>query len=238
MKKSFLFAAIVMLISSCSFMGGEKVRGNGNIITQAKEVAGFKNIDVSGAIAVRLKQEAATSVSVTTDENLMQDLEIKVDGNTLHIHPKNGYNLNPSKEITVYVSTSTINGIHVSGASNITSDGPITSKDMDVHASGASDVTMQVKLSKFTSELSGASTLKLTGDIEKFSAEASGASKIKCFDLKAEEVKLDISGASNAEINAEKELSIEASGASNVEYRGNANINQKSSGASNVKKVD
>ncbi len=197
----------------------------------------FTNLDVSGAVTVRLKQETPGGVRVETDENLMEYLEVKVDGKTLVIQPRNGYNLDPSKDLTVYVSASRFNDLDASGASKIISEGPITGDEMNVNASGASEILMQVKLSKFTSELSGASTLKLTGDVARFATESSGASKIMCFDLKTEEAKLNISGASEAEISAEKELNIEASGASNVEYRGNANINQKSSGASNVKKV-
>jgi hypothetical protein len=237
MKYLLVLTAFVAIFSSCRIMGGKKVRGNGNVISQTRQVGSFTNLDVSGAVTVRLKQEAATSVRVDTDENLMEYLEIKVDGNTLVIQPRNGYNLDPSKDLIVYVSASRFNDIDVSGASKVTSEAAITGDEMNIHASGASEILMQVKLSKFTSELSGASTLKLTGDVARFETQSSGASKILCFDLKTEEAKLDISGASNAEISADKELNIEASGASTVEYRGNANINQKSSGASNVKKV-
>jgi hypothetical protein len=237
MKYLLVLTAFVAIFSSCRIMGGKKVRGNGNVISQARQVGSFTNLDVSGAVTVRLKQEAATSVRVDTDENLMEYLEIKVDGNTLVIQPRNGYNLDPSKDLIVYVSASRFNDIDVSGASKIISEDPITGDEMNVHASGASEILMQVKLSKFTSELSGACTLKLTGDVARFETQSSGASKILCMDLKTQEAKLDISGASDAEISADKELNIEASGASNVQYRGNANINQKSSGASNVKKV-
>ncbi|HVF82300.1 MAG TPA: head GIN domain-containing protein [Flavisolibacter sp.] len=237
MRQTILLASLVAIFSSCNFMGGKKVRGNGNIISQTREVSNFTGIDVSGAVTVRLKQEAPAGIRVETDENLMEYLEVKVDGNTVVIQPRKGYNLNPSKELIVYVSASRFTTIDVSGASQIISEAPITSDELDVHATGASEIIMQVKLSKFTSELSGASTLKLSGDVTRFATEASGASKILCLDLKTAEAELNVSGATEAEISAEKELTIDASGASNVKYRGNANINQKSTGASNVKKV-
>ncbi|HZH67302.1 MAG TPA: head GIN domain-containing protein [Flavisolibacter sp.] len=237
MRQIFLLASLIIFFSSCTIMGGKKVRGNGNIISQTRQVSNFTGIDVSGAVKVRLKQEATASVRVDTDENLMEYVEVKVDGNTLVIQPRKGYNLDPSKELIVYVSAPRFDEIDLSGASNITSEAPITGDELNVQASGASEIVMQVKLSKFTSELSGACLLRLTGDVSRFSTEASGASKIMCLDLKTKEAKLNISGATEAAITADNELDIDASGASTVEYRGNANINQKSSGASNVKRV-
>lgn len=237
MKHFLLACTAFFLLSSCKFMGGKKVRGNGNIITQNRQVGNFNNLDISGAITVRLKQDQATAVQVVADENLMEYLEITVDNNTLHVQPRDGYNLDASKELIVHVSSPDFNEIDLSGASNIISDGTITGDEMALNASGASEITMQLKVSKFTSELSGASTLKLAGNAEKFSTDASGASKILCLDLTTQEATLDLSGASEAAVTAEKELNIDASGASNVQYRGNANINQKSSGASNVKRL-
>ena len=217
--------------------GGKKVRGNGKVVTQDRTVGEFTNIDVSGAIQVRITQASPAALKITTDENLMEYVEVKVDGKTLVIQSKSGYNLDPSEEVTVFISAPAFNEINISGASNVIAEGSISGNEMSLHASGASEIKMEVKLLKLTSELSGASTLNLKGEAKEFFTDASGASKILCLDLNTENTELDLSGASNASITAEKELKIEASGASNVEYRGNANINQKSSGASNVKKI-
>ncbi|HUC82401.1 MAG TPA: head GIN domain-containing protein [Flavisolibacter sp.] len=237
MKQIFFACAALFLLSSCQIFGGKKVRGNGNIISQQRQTGNFTNLDVEGAVTVRLKQDQATTVRVETDENLLEYLEISVSGNTLHIEPKDGYNLSPSNKVTVFVSAPEFKEIDLSGASELTSEGVINGNEMRLEASGASEITMQVKLSEFTSNLSGATTLKLTGTASKFSTDASGASKIQCLGLSTDQSTLDLSGASEAAVTAEKELNIEASGASTVEYRGNANINQRSSGASNVRKI-
>jgi hypothetical protein len=92
-------------------------------------------------------------------------------------------------------------------------------------------------MSTLKADLSGASTLELKGTTARFSTDASGASKIKCMNLETDETDLHVSGATDAEVTANKQLNIDASGASNIDYRGNASINQKSSGASSVRKV-
>ena len=57
-------------------------------------------------------------------------------------------------------------------------------------------------------------------------------------DLLTENTRVDISGASSADVFASVKLDVQASGASGVKYRGAAAVTQDVSGASNVKKVD
>ncbi len=227
----------LIVFSSCRFMGGERISGNGKISTRDQTVGSFENIEAGGNVMVYVQQNPTQSVKVETDDNLFEYLEIRTDGNTLKIRPKNGYNLDPSKEIIVYASAPKLKELTVSGASKLRSQGTLTGDNVSLNASGASDIQMDVNLSKIESDLSGASSIQLKGTAKTFSAEASGASKILCFDLATDKAKVNVSGASKANVSAEKELDIEASGASDVEYRGNANINQKSSGASSVKKM-
>lgn len=236
--KAFVFVLLTAtLFASCRFFGGERIRGNGNIITSQRNVGDFNSIDAGGAVQVRLRQDASHSVQVQTDENLLEFLEIFKDGNTLVIQPKKGYNLQPSDEVIVHVSAPSYRVIDASGATKIVGEGRITGQNLELGASGASEVRMEVAISELKADLSGASTLELSGNSARFDTEASGASKIKCLNLVTDETKLDISGATDAEITANKQLTIEASGASNVEYRGNPNINQNSSGASSVRKI-
>jgi hypothetical protein len=236
--RALLISLITLsFFTSCRFLGGERISGNGNIVTTRRHVGSFNSIEAGGAVEVRVKQDATHSVKVETDENLFQYLDVFTDGNTLVIQPKKGYNLKPTEEIIVYVAAPTFQTLDVSGASKLLSDGTIKSNNLELGASGASEIRMDVEVSELQADLSGASMLQLRGATSRFATEASGASRIKCIDLTTTETRLDVSGATNAEISASRQLTIEASGASNVEYRGNPNIQQNSSGASSVKKI-
>ena len=61
---------------------------------------------------------------------------------------------------------------------------------------------------------------------------------MQCFDLLAEIVRIDISGAGDAHVFASVKLDVDVSGAGNVRYKGNANVTQNISGAGSVKKLD
>lgn len=241
-----IFAAVVatpvlaftttVLISSCRFLGGERIRGNGNVTTSQRNVGNFNSVEANGAVEVHVKQDAATSVKVETDENLSQYLDVFTEGNTLVIRPKKGFNLDPTNAVLVYVTAPTFKSLEANGATKLVGDGAYNGEELELSATGASEINMDVKVSKIKAEASGASTLALKGNVKDFSSQASGASHLRCRDLETDETTVDVSGASGAEVNVGKQLNVEASGASNVKYRGSAAVNQKSTGASSVEK--
>jgi hypothetical protein len=237
MKIFFIAVLAMCFVTSCRFLGGERIRGNGNIVNVQRNVGSFSSIEAGGAVEVRIKQDGTHAVRIETDENLLEFLDVFTDGNTLVVRSRKGYNLDPSKDVIIYAAAPRFESLNISGASKLIGEGPLTGGDLELGASGASEVDLEVRVEKLQADLSGSSTLKLRGEAKRFSTEGSGASTIKCLDLATEETTLDLSGASNAEVSASKQLNIDASGASDVRYRGDANINQKSSGASSVRKV-
>lgn len=237
MKVFFIVLTAAILFASCRFFGGERVRGNGNIVNVQRNVGSFNSIEAGGAVEVRVKQDQSNTVRIEADENLLEYLEVFTDGNTLVIKSRDGFNLDPSEEIVIYASAPRFSNLDISGASKLFSEGSLTGDELQLGASGASEIRMDVKIEKLQANLSGSSTMELRGQAAHFTTEGSGASTIKAIDLATEETTLDLSGASDAEVTASKQLNIDASGASDVRYRGNANINQKSSGASNVRKI-
>ena len=87
MKRSFLFSFFAVLIfSSCHYLGGKRVRGNGNIVTRDHTVGQFQRLEVSGAMQVYIKQDSSQQpVKVETDENLQDLVEIRESNGVLYL---------------------------------------------------------------------------------------------------------------------------------------------------------
>lgn len=240
MKRFFTLAFFsIILLASCTFVTGKRVRGNGNIKTESRNEHGFENIDVSGAIDVYAKQDSVQSVKVEADENLQQYIEVFLDRTTLIIRPKRGYNLKSAKSIKVYVSGPSFRHFEASGACNIYSENKLSGSDeVYIDLSGASDIKMELKASKINVELSGASNVSLSGEAKDLRVDGSGACKIRCIGLMTENTYVDLSGAGNAEVYASVKLDVHVSGAADVKYKGNAAVSQDISGAGSVKKVE
>lgn len=240
MRHIFIMAAAALLLfSSCRQMFAKRIRGNGNITTQNRSAGHFDGVDVSGSIDVYVRQDSSSAIRVETDDNLQQYVETVQEGNVLRIKTEEGYNIRPSRQIKVYVSSAMFKKFEASGACDIFSEGKISSaSDIDVDLSGSCDVTLELSAPKITADVSGACSVKLKGDTKEFRVQGSGSTDIKCFELVADNVDLDISGAGDAEVYANVKLSGDISGAASVNYKGTAQTDIHTSGATSVRKVN
>jgi len=235
-----LLIAIIaaFLLPSCHYFMGERVSGNGHITSKQRNVGSFSGVDASGQVIVHVRQDGSSSVKIETDENLQELIEVYTSGNTLVIKTREGFNIDPSRDIVAYVSAPVFKDIDLSGQCDIVGDSPLSGTEpLAMHVSGQGDITLEVNFPKVSTEISGQGNVKLKGQVTDFSASVSGQGDVKCFELVTENTALDISGGSDVEVTANKELTIEASGASSVRYKGNASVSQNISGAGSVKRV-
>lgn len=240
MKRLFFLAILfTVTLSSCHYINGKRIRGNGVMKTENRNAGTFNGIHVSGAIDVYVKQDSISSIRVETDENLLEYLLTEIEGGTLRIHQKEGTNLKPSKSIKVYVSSPSYKNFEASGACDFFGENIITSTEpITIDLSGASDVRLELKAPKIDAELTGAGTITLRGETKDLIVDGSGSTDIKCFEMMAENTQVELSGAGDAEVFASVKLDVHVTGAADVKYKGNPSVSQKVSGAGSVKKVD
>jgi hypothetical protein len=199
----------------------------------------FKEVEVSGAAKVMVTQNDKASVKLEGDENLLQYIEVFQEGDKIYIKDKPGFNLQPSGDLLVYVSAPVFSKISASGACDIIGQNKISnSEDLSLHVSGAGDIKMEVDAPRLAAEVSGSGSINLKGQTKDVELELTGAGHAHCYDLLAENTKVDITGAGSAEVYASVKLTADVSGAGNVNYKGNAEVNQRVSGAGSVNKVN
>lgn len=240
MKKIVLFSLVIFVFASgCREIAGRRVRGSGHIISENREASQFRNIDVSGAIDVYIKQDSSTSVKVEADDNILEYIEVHSDGTTLEVYTENGIRLRPSHKIKVYVSNPEYRDVQVSGASSVRCENEISSsEDLHIDLSGASEGKLELNAPRISVNLTGASNATVKGKTKDFEGSASGASEIRGFDLLSENANVEASGASHIEVFASVKIDGQSSGASSVDYKGNAQSSVSKSGASSVNKKD
>jgi len=235
----FAAAAFLVLLSSCREIFAKRIRGNGNIVTKSRELGQFNRVDVSGNIDVYASHDSSFSVKVETDENLQQYIEVINDGGVLRINEKEGFNPRSRRPIKVYVSSSVFKNFEASGACDLYSMDQITSPEaIAFHASGSCKITMDVSAPKIDTHVTGACDVIFKGETKEFSVEGSGSTDIRCFDLKAENVNVDLSGSGDAEVYAGSTLKGSVSGSADIKYKGNARPDITTSGAASIKRAD
>ncbi|HEV7779773.1 MAG TPA: head GIN domain-containing protein [Chitinophagaceae bacterium] len=231
-----LFSSLIL--TSCHFGHNDRIRGNGTIKTEKRSTGSFSKVDVGGNIEVYIKQDSVYSVRIETDENLLEYIIVRTDGDQLVIEPKDHSNLSGTNDIKVYVSAPVFKKLEVSGASSISTEGLVSSEEIDIEISGASSANLELKSPRVSAEINGASNVLLKGQTKDLKIEGGGASHARCFDLLSENANVDVSGASSAEVFASVSLKADASGASHIKYKGAATHTGTASGAGSISKVE
>jgi Putative auto-transporter adhesin, head GIN domain len=238
-KTPLLLLTFPMLLFSCRNFFGKRVHGNGNITTQDRPVNEFKDVEVGGAAKVYVSQGDQHTVKVEVDENLQQFVEVIQEGNKIIVRQKDNFNLDPTGDLKIYVTSPVYNNIDVSGACDIIGQTPINSpENLRMNISGAGDMKMEVNAPRISAEVSGSGNIDLKGETKSADLTLTGAGHAHCFELKSENTKIEISGAGSAQVYASVRLDAEVSGAGSVDYKGGAAVDQHVSGAGSVHKVD
>jgi hypothetical protein len=226
-----LFPAVIAF-AGCEHLSG--IDGNGNVKSEQRSVSSFDQISAGGAFDVYLTQGDSESVRVQADENLLPLIETTVRNGRLVI--RSSQNIGEAKELNVYVTFKELNKIEASGACEIKNEGQLNFGTLSLSGSGASEIDLSLQASKIEGEYSGASEVELQGIADICDFQLSGASELDIPGLTVRQMTLDLSGASEAEVQVTERLKVDASGASSVVYTGNPVVDQHTSGASTVRK--
>jgi len=127
MNRIFLAATLfIITFTSCRFVTDKRIHGNGVMKSETRSVGSFNSVDVSGGLNVFVKQDSVVSVKIEGDENLLEYVQLRVDGGTLTIREEEGFNLRSMTGIKIYVSGPSFKHFEASGASDIYSENKIS----------------------------------------------------------------------------------------------------------------
>ena len=250
MKKSLLVAAALAPVA-LTVVTGCSEGFFATPVEKTYDYTGFTQVEVSAAFRYEIKKSDTYSVVVSARPADVDELDIRLEGNTLKIGRKPTIGANGV--VTAKISMPGLQALSVSGASSGTASGfasespcaivlsgaskldmDLQSEDVDLHVSGASRVTGSLTASRLNAEVSGASHCGIKGSAPSAVLKIGGASDWNAPDLAHQNANVVVSGASKATINASSTLTLDVSGASTVNYLGNPKIDENVTGSSSV----
>lgn len=243
-KKILICLALMIIMSTLTFTTGcAVITGSGNLTTRNMEYSDFTKIDIGHAFEVEIIKADSYLVRITLDDNLYDYLDVTKRGDTLYItlRPNHLYTNATQK---AFINLPDLHRLELSGASKADVRGFSNSHSMDFELSGASqmeisrmkagDITLELSgaskasgsivIADGTFDLSGASSIELEGSANDVYIDASGASRASLSDFSVVNAEVDLSGASQATINASGQLAVDLSGASRLNYTGNPRL--------------
>ena len=104
MKYKIVFFLLVFLLVSCG-ISEDCFKGNGNQITQTFPLENFSKIKVYDGVGLVVKEGPNYEVKIKTSDNIIDDLEVRLDGDMLVVKDNSSCNIaRDYGQTTVYVT--------------------------------------------------------------------------------------------------------------------------------------
>lgn len=235
-KSTALLAMTVCTLTACAQGWGKGAKGNGNITTKTIQVADYDAINVVGSMNVTLVKGEEGTISITTDENLHEYLDISSSDGKLKITFKNTkFGIRSKKGVNITVPFIDVNDISLVGSGDIISKDLIKASFMDVSLVGSGDIDLVIDATDIDSNLSGSGDIGLKGNVTNFKAKVSGSGDFEARSLKAENTDAYVSGSGDLQVYAKKTLKARVNGSGDITYSGNPErIDTKVSGSGDI----
>ena len=228
MKLPKIFLLVIFCSFSISLLYGQKVKGNGKVVTEIRDISSFHSLSIGGACDIILTQGNRPSLKVETDANLQDLVETEVINGVLSVTNKEKFS--HSTKLILHLIVKDLTSINVGGAANISSTNTLTSDQLEISIGGAANLDLTVEGDRFKAAIAGAGTAKLCGSVAQASFDIRGSGDIKAYCLKAEYVEVDVKGMGSAKVHASKRLEVDISGMGSVSYQGAPEVSKSISG--------
>ena len=235
---SLAFLTVILLSSNACRPFGKRIKGNGNQVTETRNISRADRLSVRGDFDVVLTK-GETVVKVTADENLMRYIRIEMDDNKLVIQTEEGVNLSSDNNITVNISTPTLREANVLGSGNITSnDKFVSTEKITLKTTGSGNITVGVNSPDVTVGITGSGDINVLGETRALKVSITGSGNFNGQQLKSEDADVSIAGSGNATVFADVSLKGSISGSGEIKYRGNATVTKRISGSGTVSPIN
>ena len=142
MKNTVLHIVICccMVIATSCGISEDCFKGNGNEVTQTFPLDNFTKIKVYEGIGLVIKEGPIYEVKVKTSDNILDNLEVKIDRDMLVIKDNSTCNLaRDYSQTVVYVTTPLLEEVHSKTEQDILSDGVLTFPELKLYSVDISD---------------------------------------------------------------------------------------------------
>ena len=224
---------LVIDLNGCS---AKKVKGSGNVVTEARQLPDFNRIHLKGSGKVFLTAGETSAVEIKTDDNILPIIKTEVSEAKLVISHEN-YSPRPTI-LHYFITVNDLKGVAVSGSADITSDDKFVSDTFSADISGSGDMRLELEVGRLESDISGSGAMRFSGKADALDASITGAGTIRALDMQARNVSLKITGSGNCEVNASETLNVKITGSGDVRYKGSPQISKKVTGSGNIRNIN
>lgn len=224
----YLMASIVSLFI---LAGCNAVSGNGDVVTESYDLGDFSNISVSGVGDLVLTFGETQSVTVTTDSNIIELIEVVVEGDTLDIGLASGNAISNPTELTYAVTVPELDTVTISGSADFIAE-DLEGESLNIVIEGAADGELEdIEFDTLNVTVDGSGDVNASGEVTTLELVIEGAGEFNGFDLEVTEANVMIDGSGDANLNVSDTLSGRVEGSGDLTYRGEPDVDVEVDGS-------
>ncbi|MDR2058292.1 MAG: DUF2807 domain-containing protein [Dysgonamonadaceae bacterium] len=200
------------------------IQGNGIFAEKEFFIAPIDHVTINNGLTAHLQIEQITgdsvSICVSGDENLINEIEYKVNGNDLYLSTCKDYRFHSDNNLIIRIKTPLLKGIKSEAIGNISMNKSFLCEELKIELEGtgkfeADSLTAQL----LTVKLKGIGTIYLAGNAEKTDFKMEGSGKIDASELISEIVYARLEGIGTIRCNPTQYLDAKVFGIGTITYK-------------------
>ncbi len=218
-----LLVVLIFLLGACTITTN-KSNNSEDVVTDERSISSFSKLSVHGVFNLYLSQGDKESLRIEADEQTMDEIIIKNDGDQLIIELEEGFELFDREQINIYLTIKDLESFEFEGVGNIKTETVLRLKDLDLKGDGVGNTKLELEADRIDAEFNLVGNLSLSGKVETIDLKNNGLGNLDATDLKTQFMTLESNGIGNVEVYCEQEISITANGIGKVTYSGDAEV--------------
>lgn len=194
-----LVLLVIALSTLSSCIEGIIIEGNGEITEESRQLPDFNQIYSAGSFNIFYSYDDSTSVRIECESNLLPYIETAVFNKKLDIQFASHVSVSPYKDINIYVTSPSIEKIHLAGSGNVEADS-LTGQEVVLMVSGSGNIYSNFYGQYLESTISGSGKMEIYSDSDTLETAVSGSGSIEIEAPSCLFTQVNISGSGKTEL--------------------------------------
>lgn len=203
-------------------------------------VGNFSKVEVAGPYDVRITTGGKSAVMATGPENVLEQMVVEVDGDTLQIHPrkKNGFtgvSFGRHSPVVVEVSAQMLSGAAIAGSGDIAID-KVTGDSFEAAIAGSGSLSLgTVDLKTLTVSIGGSGGVRGQGKAAKAKYSIAGSGDIALPRVETVDLDISVAGSGDVAAHASGTAKVSIVGSGDVDVTGGAKCETRKMGSGDIR---
>ncbi len=237
--RSLIILASTVALAACGMTADAQEGGSGKVGQRSFSVGAFDSVGLAGSHDVVVAVGGAPSVRAEGDPDILEKLDVRVDGSTLRIGAQKGFSWSPGfmrnrKPVTVYVTVPSLSGAAVAGSGDIRID-KVEGDRFKGAVAGSGDLRIAaLRVGEAEFAVAGSGDVRAAGSAQRLKVTLAGSGDLDLSALEAKDADVSLAGSGDVRARATGTADVSIMGSGDVTMAGGAQCSVKKRGSGSV----